>query len=195
MKILYLGPSVESMIAFLRSFDDEVVCSEEPISPESAIIEGVDIVVSYRYQHIIRRPVIEMFPNRIINLHISLLPWNRGADPNLWSFLEDTPKGVSIHYIDSGVDTGPLIAQKQVEMLPDDTLATSYERLTQNIKELFFKCWSDIRNGLVQGINQAEGGSAHRMKDKRLFEHFLSQGWDTPVRSLIGQALVCQAED
>ena len=195
MKILFLGPPVESMITFQRSFHDEVVCSEEPINPESAIISGIDIIVSYGYRHIIKRPIIEMFPNKIINLHISLLPWNRGADPNLWSFLEDTPKGVSIHYIDSGVDTGLLVAQKRVEMFADDTLATSYDKLTQSIRKLFFECWPDIRNGRIQGIKQADGGSAHRMKDREQYEHLLTQGWDTPVKSLIGQALAFPVED
>eukprot|EP00392_Amoebophrya_sp_AT5.2_P019205 g19951.t1 len=63
-----------------------------------------DYCVSYGYRHIIRTPVIEgMFDRkRIINLHISYLPYNRGADPNLWSILERTPPGVTIHHIDEG---------------------------------------------------------------------------------------------
>ncbi len=50
----------------------------------------------------------------IINLHISFLPWNRGAHPNFWSFYDDTPKGVTIHLIDEGIDTGAIIYQKEI---------------------------------------------------------------------------------
>ena len=52
--------------------------------------------------------------NNIINLHISYLPYNRGAHPNFWSFVENTPSGVSIHQVDSGIDTGKIVIQKQI---------------------------------------------------------------------------------
>ena len=48
----------------------------------------------------------------LINLHISYLPYNRGSYPNYWSFKENTPNGVSIHHIDDGIDTGPVLVQK-----------------------------------------------------------------------------------
>ena len=54
----------------------------------------------------------------IVNLHISYLPWNRGAHPNFWSFFDATPTGVSIHLIDKGIDTGPIIVQKKVKLDP-----------------------------------------------------------------------------
>lgn len=46
-----------------------------------------------------------------MNLHISYLPWNKGADPNFWSCIDGTPAGVTLHHIDAGVDTGDIIAQ------------------------------------------------------------------------------------
>ena len=63
-------------------------------------------------------------------MHISLLPWNRGYHPNIWSFLEDTPKGVTIHYINEGIDTGDIIVQKEIVIDEDkETLKSSYEIL------------------------------------------------------------------
>ena len=93
------------MQEFLLSFGDEVTRTEEPLESGMKCLEHVDFIISYGYRHILKKDLIEMFPRKIANLHISLLPWNRGADPNLWSFLEDTPKGVTIHYIDCSVDT------------------------------------------------------------------------------------------
>jgi len=78
------------------------------------------------------------------------LPWNRGANPNFWSFVEKTPKGVTIHKIDEGLDTGPIILQKEIEI--DDrknTFRSSYEVLHSIIQELFRKNYLDIMNGLT----------------------------------------------
>ena len=52
------------------------------------------LIVSYNYIHMVPKDVIEMMPNKIVNLHISFLPYNRGFAPNIWSFWENTKKGV-----------------------------------------------------------------------------------------------------
>ncbi len=122
MKILLLGPKCAGIFQFLKASGHEVVCSEENITKIDDKLQKTDFIISFGYQYILKKDFLERFTNRIINLHISYLPWNRGADPNLWSFLEDSPKGVSIHYIEEGIDTGKIIVQKSVEHLPEDTL-------------------------------------------------------------------------
>ena len=59
-----------------------------------------NFIISYNYRFIFKQEIVNYVKNNIINLNISLLPWNRGAYPNVWSFLEDAPKGVTIHIID-----------------------------------------------------------------------------------------------
>ncbi|OYQ63868.1 formyl transferase [Pseudanabaena sp. SR411] len=189
MKILLLSPYREDLINFLKLDDNEVITTEENISLSSEIIQGIDFVISYGYQHILKDALILLFPNKIINIHISFLPWNRGADPNLWSFLENTPKGVSIHYIDSGIDTGDVLVQEEVFFTEDDTLKTSYYRLTSTAIELFKKHWNDIKIGSIDPKPQNKNGSFHRLKDRKKYEYLLDRGWDTPVRNLIGKAL------
>lgn len=188
MKILLLGPLRPSFEEFLGSNGDEVIRTDDKLTADSPVFDGVDWVVSYGYRYIIKDEVLRRFPRRFINLHIAYLPWNRGADPNLWSFLEDTPKGVTIHYMDAGVDTGDIIAREQVSMLPDDTLRSSYERLSRAIEDLFRRVWADVRDGRLVGRRQPDGGTAHRLKDKAAYEHLLTSGWDTPVSALIGRA-------
>lgn len=51
----------------------------------------------------------------VLNLHISYLPWNRGANPNFWSFVENTKKGVTIHEIDEKLDKGKILLRKELE--------------------------------------------------------------------------------
>ena len=50
----------------------------------------------------------------MINLHISYLPYNKGAHPNFWSWVKNTPKGVSIHLISEKIDAGDIIFQKKL---------------------------------------------------------------------------------
>ncbi|MBL0385527.1 formyl transferase [Tumebacillus sp. ITR2] len=189
MKILLLGPERPEFVAYLRAKGDDVHVTEAPLHGTSELLEGVDFLISYGYRHILRADVLDRFPKRAINLHISLLPWNRGADPNLWSFLEDSPKGVTIHELDPGIDTGGILAQQEVGYEHDDTLASSYARLTSAIQELFFREWPGIRNGETQARLQVQGGSFHLVKHKQPYEHLLTAGWNTPVRDLIGKAL------
>lgn len=187
MKILYLGPFRQQIADYLESTGDEVVHTEKRLKLGSSILDGVDMILSYGYQYILKDDLLRQFPRRVINMHISYLPWNRGKDPNLWSFLEDTPKGVTIHFIDPGVDTGEIIAQELVEHRSDDTLRSSYSRLSERIEALLRRVWPDIMSGTIRPVPQQGEGSFHLAKDKATVEHLLPEGWDTPVAELIGR--------
>lgn len=180
--ILYLGPP-SSLVQFLRE-NDEVLQSSVPLGQLDLEELRPDWAVSYGYRHIIRQPELDRFHDRIINLHISLLPWNRGADPNLWSWIDDTPKGVTIHHVDAGIDTGDIIAQREVTFSGDETLAESYDLLHRAMRRLFREEWPTISSGRAGRHVQAPGGSCHRVADRVRVAHLLVAGWDTPVRDL-----------
>ncbi|MEW9702562.1 formyltransferase family protein [Paenibacillus sp. SI8] len=189
MNILYLGPYHEQMIQFLKSFGDTVVQTEEPITLLTLEQNNIDFLISYRYRSILKKEILDRFVYKAINLHTSYLPWNRGADPNIWSFLHNTLKGVTIHYLDSGIDTGDIIAQKTVEYMPSDTLKTSYNRLIAEIEALFLEIWPDVRCGNIVAVSQPiAGGTYHKKVDKEPYLHLLNNGWDTPVERIIGMA-------
>lgn len=184
MKILWLGPYRSKLIDFIKSLNDEVFITEDPIDDESEFVYKADFLISYGYRHIIKKTVLEMFPRKAINLHISFLPWNRGADPNLWSFLEDTPKGVTIHFIDEGIDTGNILVQKEISFNNDETLRTSYQKLSREIENLFLDNWLKIRNQEIVAIPQTGTGSFHKTRDRNKYEMLLINGWDTKVSSI-----------
>jgi len=189
MKILLLSCYRKQLVEFLESHHDEVIVTEEKINSHSKILNGVDFVISYGYRYILKEDLIKLFPNKIINIHISFLPWNKGADPNLWSFLENTPKGVSIHFVDSGIDTGDILVQQEVLFTEDDTLKTSYDKLNKAAFELFKRYWNDIKKKKIIPKSQNQNGSFHRHKDCQKYQHLLDRGWDTPITNLIGKAL------
>ena len=185
MNILLLGAPNNLITSYLNAKGEKCFNYEKKILIKSKILDEVDFIISYGYRHIIGKDVIKKFHKKIINLHISYLPWNRGSDPNLWSFLEDTPKGVSIHFVDEGLDTGDLIAQHLIDLSPDDTLRSSYNRLTRAIESLFIKEWPRISSGKVKGKPQSGKGTYHGRVDFKAVEHLLTESWDTPVKQLV----------
>lgn len=94
-KILFLGDKESPIITWLKAQGERVTQTTDKLTYGGILNKGYAFLISYGYRHIISQDVLSLFPNRAINLHISYLPYNRGADPNLWSFIEDTPKGVT----------------------------------------------------------------------------------------------------
>ena len=91
---------------------------------------AVDLVVLAGYMRMIKEPLLQAFPGRIINIHPSLLPKFTGLEA--WrQALEAGEKtaGCTVHYVDSGMDTGEIIAQAEVPVLPDDTAETLHARI------------------------------------------------------------------
>lgn len=90
----------------------------------------VDLVVLAGYMRMVKSPMLDAFPGRIINIHPSLLP----AFPGLAAWEQALTSGASVsgctvHYVDSGMDTGEIIAQAEVPVLPDDTAQTLHARI------------------------------------------------------------------
>ena len=191
MSVLYLGVPPFPLTAIIKKSGCDVVEYDGKIDVDFLRKHAIDFAVSYRCPFIIRKQVIDYLQGKIINLHISLLPWNRGSDPNLWSLLEDTPKGVTIHYLDEGLDTGDILAQKKMIFdASKETLASTYNKLNEEIITLFEKKWPAIMRGEIIGRKQPNGGSKHMLQDKEMFLHLLeSNGWDTPVSELINKAV------
>lgn len=125
-----------------------------------------DIGISILFGYIVRADFLEIFSKGCINLHPAYLPYNRGAYPNVWSIVEGTPAGTTLHYIDVGIDTGQIVAQRQVPVEPIDTGETLYCKLEQASLELFKATWPLVKAGRIEIVEQpAEGGTEHRTRD------------------------------
>jgi len=139
-----------------------------------------DLIICYNYRFIIKNDIISYMDGKIINLHISYLPWNKGAHPNVWSILENTPKGVTIHQIDAHIDTGKILLQKIVKLnTNEETLLTSYEKLHKEIQNLFIENWTDIKNWNVKLKKQNNKGTYHLSSEFKKIEFLINdKGWD-----------------
>jgi len=185
MKILFLGGNLsKELVEWLINQGEDITYTEKKIDFDFILQSKPEMIISYNYRYIIIKKIIEFVKRRAINLHISYLPWNKGAYPNVWSFLEDSPKGVTIHIIDEGIDTGPILVQKEVYMDENiETLKSSYGKLHNEIQELFKRNWNNIKNNKLKLMPQDSRGSFHYIKDFEKIEHLISdKGWDTPIK-------------
>ena len=185
MKVLVLSPYAARIAGTLAREGDTVIPWTDPVDPAFLAENTIDWVVSYGYRHILKPEVVAACEDRIVNLHISLLPWNRGKDPNFWSFFDGTPKGVTIHRIDDGIDSGPVLVQRGVRFAESETLATSYARLRGEMDSLFDKVWRDVKDGRYAAWPRfGAAGSYHRERDKDAYFEPLPLRWETPTADI-----------
>jgi methionyl-tRNA formyltransferase len=89
-----------------------------------------DMIISIYYRTIITPAVIDRVGGRIFNAHVSLLPRHRGRSPVPWAIVEgDKHTGVTYHYIDAGIDTGPVILQAVCQVAENETQTSLFNKL------------------------------------------------------------------
>lgn len=112
IKTIFIDPSGKSR----EKFDQEclAICQENK----------VDLILLIGYMRIISPVLIKAYPNKIMNIHPSLLPKYPGMDLDVHREVlknRETESGCTLHFIDAGVDTGPVILQEKVSIAPNET--------------------------------------------------------------------------
>ncbi len=135
--------------------------------------------ISVMYGYLLKRNFLEIIPHGCLNLHPGYLPYNRGAHPNVWSIIDKTPAGVTLHYIDEGIDTGDLVQQKAVSVCPSDTGESLYHKLEAAALELLQEAWPAVERGEVARTAQPrDQGTFHKQADlTRIDEIDLEQSY------------------
>jgi len=160
------GPEIRRAVA-----DTACLIVEGSRLREPEIIDQVrelkaDIGLSVLFSYVLDTSFLNIFPRGCINLHPAWLPFNRGSYPNVWSIVDKTPAGVTLHYMDEGIDTGDVIAQRQVSVDVTDTGESLYGKLEAEALELFKSTWPAVRAGTSLRTPQgADAGTRHRLAD------------------------------
>lgn len=108
-----------------------------------AVLEAVkgsapDLVVLAGFMMVLPAEFIQQYPMRVLNIHPSLLPKYPGLDTHQRALeAKETEHGSSVHFVDCGVDTGPLVAQVKIPVLDSDTPATLKARIQAQERELY----------------------------------------------------------
>ena len=182
---MFLGydpQKIESFRGFILNGYEVIHRNDKLIN--SACLDSIDLVISYGYRYLIPKSILDIAHMPILNLHISLLPFNRGAHPNFWSFYDGTPSGISIHLIDEGIDTGGLIAQEEIFIdSKTNTFKTSYDYLNARIQSLFVKTFPALISSDYEAFPQSGFFSQHLKDD--LPKDF--RGWNSNIFSEINR--------
>lgn len=112
---------------------------------------GVELVVLAGWMRMVKSPLLERFRGRIVNIHPSLLPafpgleaWQQALDAGvLWT-------GCTVHWVDEGMDTGPIIAQSRVPVEVGDTAQSLHQRIQTAEWQLYPKALQELARGLQQ---------------------------------------------
>jgi len=151
-EIVYIGSDIEGAYIFERAQSLNLPCSlidckgfksKFPKESQSELALhlkslGVDLICLAGFMRLVGAPLLEHFPNRILNIHPSLLP----AYPGLHAWEQAvsdgaTESGCTVHYVDAGMDTGEIIQQARVPVLPDDTPSTLHQRIQIEERALY----------------------------------------------------------
>lgn len=174
------------LVEWLKEKEHSVYLLDAPVIRDMLRLWQPSWIVSFNYTHIIPAEVIALARGRIINLHISLLPYNRGASPNFFSFMDNTPKGVTIHLMDEGLDTGDILCQKALTFDEnEETFAHTYQMLIKEITQLFKENWDKIKRGELPARKQDEAlATYHTIKELKRFQEYTAFSWDEKIKDI-----------
>jgi methionyl-tRNA formyltransferase len=178
--ILYLASKQPSqkLSEFLKSTGHIITICSDTVKT----ISEFDLVVSFGYKHILKGTILQTAKRPPINLHISYLPFNRGYHPNFWAHYDGTLSGVSIHLIDSGIDSGDIVYRMPVEFKKNqNTFRQTWQHLNSEIEKLFIYKFNNILNLDFNSFKQDNKGTFHLEND--LPKDF--RGWDSNIEDEI----------
>jgi phosphoribosylglycinamide formyltransferase-1 len=115
------------------------------------VVDGADALVLAGFMRILGREAMARFPNKIVNIHPSLLPAFPGLDPIPRALAAGVKlTGVTVHFVDEEVDHGPIIAQRSVSILPDDDADSLRVRIQREEHDLYPQVVAALLGGRLQ---------------------------------------------
>ena len=136
-----------------------------PENLEPVRLAAPQALVVAAYGLILPQALLDMAPHGALNIHASLLPRWRGAAPIQRALLAgDTRSGISIMQMDAGLDTGPIIAQRAVDLAPDEDAGTLHDKLASLGAEMIVAALEDIAAGRARAQPQSHPGVTYAPK-------------------------------
>lgn len=140
--------------------------SQEAIAEIGAL--APDVIVVMAYGQILPRSILEIPRTACLNLHASLLPKHRGAAPIQAALVAgDRESGISVMYMDEGLDTGDVLLQKRLEIAPDETGGSLHDRLAQIAPEALHEALAQLKAGTAARIPQDTSTASYAPKLER----------------------------
>jgi methionyl-tRNA formyltransferase len=114
-----------------------------------------DLFVSMSFNQIFKEEIINLVPESIINCHAGKLPKYRGRNILNWALINDEKEfGITVHYVDTGIDTGDIIAQEVFPITDEDNYATLLDKSFSECPKILYRAIKSIESREVQRIRQ-----------------------------------------
>lgn len=130
--------SVPTLVLPLGQWRTKLEPATEELLVRQLRAAGVELIALAGFMRIVKAPLLDAFTRRIINVHPSLLPKFPGREAWTQALAAGEERtGCTVHFVDAGVDTGEIIAQREVPILPNDTPASLHARIQLAERELY----------------------------------------------------------
>lgn len=114
--------------------------------------------IIFSYSRILWKELLGVFPNGVYNIHFGKLPQYRGANTLQWSIINgEAATAATLHRVDQGIDTGPVIDEREVAIAPGDTALTVQRKLLDGARDLLDEWLPRLSAQPAEGVPQDEG--------------------------------------
>lgn len=114
-----------------------------------------DVLVSMSFNQIFKKNILNIAPHGIINCHAGKLPFYRGRNILNWALINDEKEfGITVHYVDEGIDTGDIILQRTYPITDEDDYKSLLELAHSECADILFEALVKLKDGCADRINQ-----------------------------------------
>lgn len=150
----------ETLLNFAKTYSIDYLKHENINSKEFVKIikkYSCDLFVSMSFNQIFKTEIINLPKYKIINCHAGRLPFYRGRNILNWALINDEKEfGITVHYVDEGIDTGDIILQKSYSISDRDTYKTLLERAYINCADVLYCAVSMFKEGIPCAVKQKD---------------------------------------
>lgn len=130
----------------------------------------VDYIFGIHFPYIISQRILNIPKVGFLNLHPAFLPYNKGWHTPNWAILEKTKYGATLHFMSNELDSGDIIAQRELKVQPNETSNQLYQRALELEKEIFIESFDELLTLKPIRIQQAEVGTSHNKRDLEIIQ-------------------------
>ena len=156
-------------------------------NPELLVPEKSEVFILAWWPHLLSEELFSIPSLGTINTHNSLLPIGRGVAPNYWALRNDEPYGVTIHKVEAGIDSGPILAQQAVAKDWTDTGETLYRKGLAELTLLFRRIYPELRSFMrTARVQDLQKGSLYSWR-QTLSSDYLELDEELSVREVLNR--------
>jgi len=170
LSVVFLGVNDAGMRIYEWLCDRPTVdvCALLTTREQLSLVEELrpDVLLSVGYRHRVPESILDIPERAALNLHPAYLPFNRGANPNVWAIVDGTPAGVTLHHMAPELDTGAIVERRTVPTDFADTGRALYDRLEDAQFDLFTDVWPRFERGETSADPQSRDAGTYHETDE-----------------------------